>query len=150
MNAPVTQSPKKIHFAIFSGRIGRLHFFIGCVILFVLSSAFPLLPISTYINIPIQLLSLLLILALTIRRLHDIGSSGWQALLPLAVIFGMIVLMFYTLMLGIVGLIIAFVLTLVLILYYVKLFFRKGDQVTNAYGDVPSERPLIRSILNIG
>jgi uncharacterized membrane protein YhaH (DUF805 family) len=148
-DTPIVQASKTTRFAPFSGRIGRLHFFIGFVILLGLSYGFPLLPINTYINIPIQLLSSILIVALTIRRLHDIGSSGWQALLPVALIFGMIVSIFWMIMLGLVGMIVSLVLTVILILFYIKLFFRKGDPTINIYGEVPAGRPFVQSVLNI-
>lgn len=64
----------------FNGRIRRQHFWIGWLILFAAGFVAGLIP---FLGV---LLSLALIwpnLAITVKRLHDMGQSGWLCLVPI-------------------------------------------------------------------
>ena len=54
-------------------------------------------------------------LALSVRRLHDIGKSGWSILIGLIPIVGLIILIVW--------------------------FIQKGNPVANEYGEVPIQTP---------
>ena len=118
-------------YAQFSGRAGRrefwlfmlVHYIIGAVLSAVdfmvffggsidriLDEAFPLFPITTIYG----LLVLIPGLALSVRRLHDIGRSGWWLLIYFVPIIGFVVLLVFAI--------------------------RQSDDGDNAYGP-PGEAP---------
>lgn len=79
------------HYADFSGKLGRKQYWIGY--LFYGVSCIPLLTIDTAIGLPvitsIYMLGMLIpSIAATIRRLHDIGKSGWWYLISLLPFIG--------------------------------------------------------------
>ena len=93
-----TESPTQVQsfdwkhlFLSFEGRIRRSHFWIGWLVCLGLGVVFGWIPILGFF------LSIALIwpnLAITVKRLHDMGHTGWLAAIPYAV--------------GIVGAIVAF------------------------------------------
>ena len=155
-------------YAQFSGRAGRrefwlfmlVHYIIGAVLSAVdlmvffggsidriLDESFPLFPITTIYG----LLVLIPGLALSVRRLHDIGRSGWwQALVafwPLTGVFGFLVAaldesgssaeaLALPGILTLISLIAAVIGSIILLVFAV----RKGDDGDNAYGP-PGEAP---------
>ena len=91
-----TESPTQVQsfdwkhlFFSFEGRIRRSHFWIGWLVCLGLGVVFGWIPILGFF------LSIALIwpnLAITVKRLHDMGHTGWLAAIPYAVgIVGMIV-----------------------------------------------------------
>ena len=102
-------------YAQFSGRAGRrefwlfqlVHIIISAVLLAVdfmvffggsidriLDEAFPLFPITTIYG----LLVLIPGLALSVRRLHDIGRTGWWLLIGFVPLIGFVVLLVFAIM----------------------------------------------------
>ena len=73
---------------------------------------------------------------LCIRRLHDIGKSGWFMLFPFVVILGLMALVS---LFKLKGLIFVFMILLatVVVIYFCLLFVRNGDDGPNQYGPDP-------------
>lgn len=74
---------KQLFFS-FEGRTRRSHFWIGWLVCLGLGVVFGWIPLLGF------LLSIALIwpnLAITVKRLHDMGHSGWLAAIPYAVAF---------------------------------------------------------------
>ncbi len=114
-----------------SGRIGRLRylaypmwilfvsFALGVLVSFVFALVLPSLKGSDYMSFATPIIGLVLYLPLIIfggfiypiRRLHDLGKTGWLVL----IIF----------------------IPIVNILFYLYLLFGKGDQEENEYGNPP-------------
>ncbi|MBI2515131.1 DUF805 domain-containing protein [Candidatus Wolfebacteria bacterium] len=120
------------------GRVGRKHYFFG-LLLFIVSffviivllslfvatlpspnSFFAVIYVAAFmiISFCIIILYILYIFSLHIRRLHDQGNSGWWCIPPITP---------YVMLFG---------------------FFKKGEQKTNKYGDIPSGS-FLRTILNL-
>jgi uncharacterized membrane protein YhaH (DUF805 family) len=73
---------------------------------------------------------------LCIRRLHDIGKSGWFMLFPCVVILGLIALVSLFKLKGLSIVFMVFLATVVVI-YFCLLFVRNGDDGPNQYGPDP-------------
>lgn len=132
-------APKNIGFSftnLFKGRIGRMQYFVTSIIL-MLVVLFPgnlfvsfsfefdgiILLIFLLMLFVVYVVSMTLEISITVRRLHDIGMSGWFTLI-LFVPF----------------------LNLLWVLY---LLFRRGEGVPNKYGPVPERKNYTRVLLNI-
>lgn len=79
----------------FSGRASRSEywwFFLAYLIVAIVAIVGRL--INQYIPIAVILVVLLPLMAVTVRRLHDIGKSGWMILIGLIPIIGMLVLIY--------------------------------------------------------
>lgn len=101
---------------IFSGRINRKNYFFGLIFFFIIlmaiSIAGPLMGLSTEANDTIYCLLFLIFLffvfSLHIRRLHDLGESGWFIFIFMVPLFNLILLL--------------------------QLLFAKGNSAINKYG----------------
>jgi uncharacterized membrane protein YhaH (DUF805 family) len=85
-------------------------------------------------------------LAVSVRRLHDIGKSGWLLLISYAVMIIAVVGLFVTSMSAIMGgglptlgagFIVAILIILAVAIWLLILFCKEGDQGTNKYGADP-------------
>jgi uncharacterized membrane protein YhaH (DUF805 family) len=75
-------------------------------------------------------------ITISIRRLHDIGKSGWFMLFPCVVILGLIALVSLFKLKGLSIVFMVFLATVVVI-YFCLLFVRNGDDGPNQYGPDP-------------
>ena len=88
-------------YATFSGRAARPEFWWFVLFLFLATSSLgmldsALLPADTTLLAPLFWLATLLPrLAVSVRRLHDIGKSGWWLLLALIPVLGFLVLLYF-------------------------------------------------------
>jgi len=84
-----------------------------------------------------SLVTLIPTLAVTSRRLHDIGKSGWLQIMPWAIVAVTLVLNVVTLATALfgIGMIAAFASFVVLIVWLAK----KGDEGPNKYGPDPRQ-----------
>ncbi len=111
-------------FHIFQGRLGRKNFFIAHVLIYIIPGAIAGIGALAGLGdeFMLGLLSILMLvcfvlsLPLTIRRIHDMGYSGWLILFSFALPI-----------LGVIGALIG----IILVLY---LLFRPGVKETNKYG----------------
>ncbi|MET0208624.1 MAG: DUF805 domain-containing protein [Burkholderiaceae bacterium] len=76
----------------FSGRASRPEYWWFFLAYFVVAFVGQL--INRYIPVVIMLAVILPLLAVTVRRLHDIGKSGWMILIGLIPILGILVLIY--------------------------------------------------------
>lgn len=76
------------NYANFSGRARRSEYWYFALFLLIIS----LIPI---VNLIVGLISIIPSIAVSVRRLHDIGKSGWWLLLFLIPIIGYIVLLIW-------------------------------------------------------
>ena len=81
------------------------------------------------------LVTLIPTLAVTSRRFHDIGKSGWLQILPFALIVVAVITLFVDILNPVVWMIAAFASFVVLIVWLV----RKGDEGPNKYGPDPRQ-----------
>jgi len=75
-------------------------------------------------------------ITLSIRRLHDIGKSGWFMLFPCVVILGLMALVSLFNLNGIIAAMVGLAMIVVAI-YFFLLFVRNGDDGPNQYGPDP-------------
>ena len=105
----------KNNYANFNGRARRKEYWSFVLVNFLIGLVFGLLGFiteaATYISSIISLALFLPGLAVSVRRLHDTGKSGWYLLIALIPIIG--------------G------------LYLIYLMFKEGDQGQNQYGSDP-------------
>ncbi len=75
---------------------------------------------------------------LCIRRLHDIGKSGWFMFFPLVVILGLLALAhLFNLKTSIISAFMILLAIIVVLIYFCLLFVRNGDDGPNQYGPDP-------------
>lgn len=104
----------------FSGRANREAFWMFYLVIFIVGAVFEVLErIPGLADAPFiwlgglfSLFTLIPFIALSARRLHDIGRSGWWQLIGLIPIIGWIILLYF--------------------------FIKEGDAGTNAYGASPN------------
>src|ERR1700712_2760705 len=77
----------------FSGRASRSEYWWFFLAYFVVAVVAQL--INRYLPAVVILIVLLPLIAVTVRRLHDIGKSGWMILIGLIPIVGMLVLIYW-------------------------------------------------------
>lgn len=90
-------------YAQFKGRTSRKQFWMFILFNVLFSTLLGFIDIVLGINILYPLYSMMLfipILSILVRRLHDVGNSGWMLLLSLIPIFGYIYLFVVTLQKG--------------------------------------------------
>jgi len=80
-------------YADFSGRSGRKEFWVFVLISFLISVALGLL--GSTVSSLYSLLVLIPSIAVGVRRLHDIGKSGWYLFLVLIPVLGWLVLLYF-------------------------------------------------------
>lgn len=90
----------KVNYCNFDGRASRSEYWWFCLFTFVIGAVLGLVfsfseTLSTVVNGIVSLALLLPGLGLCVRRLHDIGKSGWFVLLALIPIAGAIVLIIW-------------------------------------------------------
>jgi uncharacterized membrane protein YhaH (DUF805 family) len=83
--------PIKYHYADFDGRVGRQEFWMFTLFSFILYILLEVIGIDAA-TLLVSLALSIPSLALSARRLHDIGKSGWWQLIVLIPIIGFIVL----------------------------------------------------------
>ena len=121
------------------GRIGRKYYLIGSILLLTIPISFIIyatiavnLNPSTTIEVSLSIMALftlylifmcLNLFSLKIRRLHDLGYSGFIVLL--------------------------FVIPIIYVIFEIILIFKKGNVATNRYGEVPQNIGFLRSFSNI-
>jgi len=126
---------------LYSGRIGRLDYFLSALFLFVamipiyssiivasaLSSRNDLVgSLATFATLIIFMIIIFygwLVFSVHVRRLHDAGMSGWYALL--------------------------FLIPLVGFLFFIAMLFKKGDEGENEYGAIIGNVGFFKKMLNI-
>lgn len=111
---------------LFEGRLGRLHYFLGNLIILGVG----MLIMIIYLNVYLSFFFSLLTLPLTVRRLHDINLSGFLAPIGWLSYFkgGFIV---------------------VAAIFNLFLLFKKGSKGVNDYGEAPKPGlKFIDAILN--
>lgn len=86
--------PIKNHYADFDGRIGRQEYWMFVLIWCLIQWAFILVGLD-FISMLVWLAFLVPDIALTTRRLHDTGRSGWWQLLSFIPIIGWIILIIW-------------------------------------------------------
>lgn len=133
----ISLRPVKFSFKnLFQGRINRMEYFIGSIIFisvaflvfFVLSFMvnyyyyYFIIPLIIVV-IAINILGFIFTFSLGIRRLHDIGLSGWFSLL--------------------------FFIPLANLLLVLSFLFIRGKNGPNAYGPEPGRRDYFQALLNI-
>jgi len=92
--------PIKNHYADFEGRVGRQDFWMFILFCFVLNIIFNIFNIEL-VGTLVSLALLLPTLAITTRRLHDIGKSGWwQLVWVMPIIGGMAILIVSAILFG--------------------------------------------------
>lgn len=113
---------------LFKGRIGRLNFLLGLVLIFLFTIIYDwIFGNSRVPRDPFELLIVIvvfvLIYSLMIRRLHDFNQSGWWVLISLIPIIN--------------------------ILFFLFLLFKKGTEDSNKYGPpVISKKSILQQLLN--
>ncbi len=102
----------------FSGRAGREAFWMFYLVLFIINAVFEVFEripalngVGVWLGGLFTLVALIPFLAVSARRLHDIGRSGWWQLIGLIPILGWLVLLYF--------------------------FIQVGDTGTNSYGPSP-------------
>jgi uncharacterized membrane protein YhaH (DUF805 family) len=110
------------NYAGFSGRARRTEYWMFALVNFIVTLIFYVLTFATHSGVFLVLLFLYALavllpsLAVLVRRLHDIGMSGWWILIGLVPFVGGIVLLVFTLL--------------------------PGNNGPNRYGDDPRGRPM--------
>lgn len=132
----------------YNGRMNRITYFVSGFILNFLSAPLRILmdlykkvEAPIYITLIMSLFYILIIFffnSLIVRRLHDIGKSGWFAFITVAPIFGGLLV---TLLLGVSGMaakrgiLLIFIAASFLYLFFgLYLFLKDGEETGNDYG----------------
>lgn len=111
---------------LFEGRLGRLHYLLGNLIILGVGTLVMIIYPNEYLSFVFTALTL----PITVRRLHDINLSGYLTPIGWLSYFRGIFIV-------------------VAVFFNLFLFFKKGDKETNQYGDTPmSGRKFIDAILN--
>lgn len=126
--------------SLYGGRIGRLHFAVLAVIMFVVNIVLGLLmrhllpffgPLGSIIGILLGLSVTIATLQLYVRRFHDVGLAGWWVFLMFAA-----------------DIISVLAGNVVVVLMYIFLCSKKGDMGENTYGTQPDHRSFADAFLN--
>lgn len=129
-------------YADFKGRASRMEFwsFLGLVIILQAVAGFVglLFGVGPLLSAIVSALLIIPQLAVAVRRLHDVGKSGMELLLP-CIMFVALPLAFafrgilpQIVALGVLG------MTLLLFANLLRLFLKKGHTVPNRYGGAPT------------
>ena len=126
------------HYADFKGRAPRTEFWRYILVYLVISILLDILGIRLLSTV-VGLALLVPTLAITVRRLHDVGKSGWLVLIPIVPAFLTLSLFYLSWLLGVV-----FALATVLCsAYLIYLYVLPGMVGPNQFGPDPLQRKAV-------
>jgi uncharacterized membrane protein YhaH (DUF805 family) len=134
---------------LFEGRIGRRYFAYFILVNIVLNILIGILLGRALLGSLISLAIGVVGLGVTVRRLHDLGMTGWLVIVPT---IAMILSVGGGMMMGSLGGTFGLmgIIGLASLLFLLYLIFTKGQQAANQYGPVPQgDRPFWNAILNL-
>lgn len=116
-----------------NGRIGRLEFWIGFVILFAIDFAlWKFAPFGRLVSLPLVYCWI----CLFAKRLHDYGQTGWWVLFPLAAVAAILFAAGIMFQFG-VGVDLRYVVFLAIVIFWMWVGGSEGDHRENRHGAPP-------------